>query len=173
MLQPRKGMDLSSALADMNGLPADLLRDDLQRRVRIAVRAGLDMLVQCPPRHVLADPLDAGTLRHMTPTPVDPRGRAPGPDAPLDQPLRRKRTPLLAASAFGLSPLLDRDPAIQLGKTRLCLLHDHATRKAQQLKARGCIGHAFDSIGVISRQIHFRWSRQAFWVITQPLQERL
>jgi hypothetical protein len=53
--------------------------------------------------------------------------------------------PLFTASALGLSPLLDRDPPIQLGKTRLRLLHDHATREVQQLKTRRSIARMFES----------------------------
>lgn len=125
--------------------PVGLLRDDMECRVRIAERAGLDMLVQRPPRLAFADRLDPDAFRHGATALVNQRGRAPGTYTPLQKPLGRRRTPILCPPPCGLPVLLDRDPSIQLGKTRLRLLHDHATREVQQLKTRRHVGHVFDS----------------------------
>lgn len=129
------------------------------------------MLVQRPPRLALTDRLDPDAVRHGAPALVNQRGRAPGAYTPLQHPLGRRWTPILGPPARSLPPLLDCDPAIQLGKTRLRLLHDHATCEVQQLKTRRA-SVMRSILETISRQIHYKWSRQGLWVITQPLQGR-
>ncbi len=125
--------------------PSSRVVEQAQRRIRAAVHA----------RHYAVPQSLHHLLSRSGATPARLRRRPAVPDmdtvhvAPvepmLDQPLRRRGPPLFTPAPLGLTPLLVRDPSVELAHGGRRLLHDHTSREAQQLQSRGLVAHAFDS----------------------------
>lgn len=63
----------------------------------------------------------------------------------LDQPVWRRRAPLLGASPLLRLTPLGGDPTVDLGKASLRLLHEHLAREEQQVQSRRLtIVHEFE-----------------------------